>query len=276
MQLLADQGGRPEIVGWILVAVGSGGVVIHLACAPFVRLTALGGAVSLWATRVAAIVVAWEVVDTLPLTANHVFLELLCLAYFALFDDRHEREGAVLLQCMRAMTAVFFFYTGLQKLLYGYYFQGEFLAYLAGTEERFSAFFKYFMSGEDLQRLQSYNEKRYSTMQWAPRIGAGPYRVDSWSFVAVSNSVYIFEMAAGVLLAWRKARGPTVLAAIVFVILIELGARELTFGALMISLLLLFCSRPWMKWCWPVLAVGYALLLIDALDGHKWIWYSPA
>ena len=109
-------------------------------------------AVGLWATRVAAVLLIVEVAIMLPFTANHVFLEFLCLAFLSLLDERDELEAELLLPAIQSVIAIFF-YTGLQTLLYGYYFDGQFLAYLAGTEDRFAALFQFIIPAEELERL---------------------------------------------------------------------------------------------------------------------------
>lgn len=249
---------------WAMIVVAAAGL-----WAPLARLATLG----------AALLVLIDVLIQLPLTANHVFLELVLLAALSLLDERDEREGPLLLSALRWFIAVFFFYTGLQKVLYGYYFRGEFLTYLAGTEERFAAFFQHLMSAEELKRLQSYNEELVdggSNLRWVPRFGAGPYRVDSTIFVLMSNSVYLFEMAAGALLLSPKFRRFAALAGILFVILIEIGARELTFGVLMTNLLLLFVPGTWIRKIFPLFAVLYAYLVMHHLGWVPMFRYSPA
>ena len=230
---------------------------------------------TMWSARIAGLLLLLEVAATIPFTANHVFLEFLVLALLALLDEREAREGELLLQAVRWLVVVLFFYTGLQKVLYGWYFDGQLLSYLAATEERFAYFFKHLIPTEELQRLISYNGKEVASGKFRPELGSGPYRVDSLWFIIVSNGVYIFEMLAGVLLMVRKTRSWAVGASIVFVILIELGARELTFGALMINLLLLFSKRTWIKRLFVLFAMLYLYL---AAAGAGWVpmfEYSP-
>ncbi|MCH8165533.1 MAG: hypothetical protein IH889_07985 [Planctomycetes bacterium] len=242
-------------------------------------VTALLGCIprfSLWATRAAALLLVGEVAITIPFTANHIFLEFLCLGFLSLLDERDEAEGELLLQALRWLTGVLLFYTGLQKLLYGYYFDGQLLAYLAATEDRFAWFFRFIIPAEELQRLQSYNEALVRPGVYSTKLGAGPYRVESLWFVVMSNGVYLFEMLAGILLLVPRTRVLAAIASIGFVIMIELGARELTFGALMVNLMLLFLPGRWIK----RLFVGFLLFYLY-LAAHKLGWvpmfpYSPA
>lgn len=229
-----------------------------------------------WTSRLVAALVLVELILSSSAAANHLFLELVCWGFFALLDERDEREAALLLQALRWTIAVFFFYTGLQKLLYGYYFRGEFLAFLAGTEERFGYFFGRVLPAGELERLQSYNFKVEGPGQFQPRLNAGPYRVDGLLFMAISNFVYLFEMAAGVLLLLRPLRAWAAAAGVVFVVLIQVGARELTFGALMINLLLLSLPGAPIRRVFAVFLAGYVYLVLAAFGVVPMFWYSPA
>ncbi len=213
------------------------------------------------AVRVAALLLAAEIAVTLPITANHVFLEFICLGLLALLDESQDPEGELLLRALRWITILFFFYTGLQKVLYGRYFDGQFLAYVTATEDRFAVFFRHLMPAAEFARLRAEGE-----VEAVSRIGTGPYRVDSIVFLIVSNSVYLFEMLAPVLLIVRKTRAAAVVATIAFVFGIEAGAREVMFGAFMIGLLLLFLPGTWNKKVFPVYAAIYAYLIADTLN----------
>ena len=253
-------------------------LVALVGCIPgFGSWAARLAALPLWATRVASVLLLAEIAITVPFTANHVFLEFLCLALLSVLDERDEREAELLLPAFRWLVGIFFFYTGLQKFLYGYYFDGQFLAYLAGTEDRFAAFFGLIIPADELARLQSYNELLLQPGVYRPRLGAGPYLVDSVLFVVVSNGVYLFEMLAGVLLLARRTRVPAAVASIAFVVMIELGARELTFGVLMVNLLLLFLPGAWIKRLLPAFLLFYLYLVMAHLfDWVPMFSYSPA
>ena len=111
-------------------------------------LCCLGGLLPLymiWATRIAAALLAVHIGLTMPLTANHVFLEFFCLGLLASLDESEDRERGVLLAALCWLTVIFLFYSGLQKLLYGRYFDGQFLGYVTATEDRFALVFKYLM-----------------------------------------------------------------------------------------------------------------------------------
>ena len=221
---------------------------------------------ALWATRIAALLVFAEIAVRIPHVANHLFLEFVLLTLMALLDDRDEPEGALLLQGLRCTIGVFFFYTGLQKLLWGYWFDGQLLAFMAATEERFATIFQFVIPTDELARLHSYNTTHLERPGvWKPWPDAGPYRVDSIAFVALSNVIYLGEMTAGIGMLVRRVRVPAALAAMGLVVGIEAGARELTFGALMLAALLLFVPGARTRQAFPLFAAFYLYLVAARL-----------
>lgn len=246
-----------------------------------------------WPARAVCLILLGEIYYALPDSTNHVAVELALMVLFTFLDERKRDkegdEGRLLLCAVRWFVAVFFLYTGVQKLLYGYYFQGQFLAFVAATEERFAILFRWFIPDAEFERLLSYNEINRATGEpllinrgtmpgkMRPVLGAGPYIVDSLLFKLLSNAVYLFEIVAGALLLVPRVRTLAALGAMAFVVLIEIGARELTFGLLMFNLLFVFLEGAWNKRLFWVLVGGYgALVLHDLMDWQNAFWYSPA
>ena len=225
-----------------------------------------------WATRIAVALLAVHIGLTLPVTANHVFLEFFCLGLLAFLGELGRRESELLGVALRCITLIFFFYSGFQKLLYARYFDGQFLAYVTGAEDRFAAVFRYFLPAEEFARLRGEGAR---LVQGRPEVGSGPFRVDSVLFLAVSNSVYIFEMLAPLLMLVRKTRVAATLAAIAFIVAIEAGAREIIFGAFIINLLLLFLPGTWNKNLFFFFAVLYAYLAAAAFNFVPMFEYPP-
>ena len=87
-------------------------------------------------TRVAAAValglLAMKLVASFPTTSNHFFIEFLCLALVVLCDADVGDERALLLSGARWLTVIVLFYSGVQKVLYGTYFGGQFLGLSIG------------------------------------------------------------------------------------------------------------------------------------------------
>ena len=188
-----------------------------------------------------------------PHGANHHYLELGVLALGAVFDDRRRGEAQLLLQSCRWLVVIVLFWAGLQKILHGYYFGGEFLSYAITQEARFAQIFGVLLPNDELLRLQSYGQP-------AP-LGAGPYRVEAWPLLLVSNATYSMEILVAIGLLVRRVRPLALCAAMALVIAIELAAREVLFGALYLGLLALFGRRA-LNWkLLPVFLALYAYLL---------------
>ena len=174
------------------VGVIAATIILTASCG--LALTRYGRLAPLIALPVLFLELYW----TFPWTANHTFLAFLCVLLFAVLDTRSEKEGPLLLQSLRWITVVVFFYAGLQKALYGYWFHGEFLSWMiAHGVDSWRAIFGVVAPADEVARLQAL--QRFE-------VGAGPYRVDSILFVLFSNAVYIAEMALAVLLLFKRTR----------------------------------------------------------------------
>jgi hypothetical protein len=216
------------------------------------------------ATRVALPVLFVQLAWTFPLTNNHFFLEAVALALLALVDRDGDGE-TVALEALCWVTALVLFHTGLAKVLYGLYFRGELLAFLVGRGGRFADLFAWLLPADEIARLAAYDPMRS---------GAGPYRVTSLSFVVASNLVYAVEMALAPLLLWRRTRTVATLAAIAFVLAIQLGAREAGFAVLYANMLLLLLPAAATRALLPLLG-GALLWAVGAafgwLPGREWL-----
>ncbi len=208
-----------------------------------------------------------QVVWRFPYTANHLYLELVCVLLLALVPRDSEGEGeAHALAALRWTTALVLFHTGLQKLFYGAYFQGEFLALMAGTEERFGRVFRWLLPEAELTRLSGLDRKA---------TGAGPYRVDAPLFALASNLVWMAELTLPALLVARRTRVLGALASIGLMVGIQVAALELGFAMLFVNLLLLFLPGPWNARLFPAFALFliYGLLALgSAVPGHPADW----
>ncbi|MEE9606583.1 MAG: hypothetical protein V3U03_02510, partial [Myxococcota bacterium] len=123
-----------------------------------------------------------------PHNANHDLLVVLALGLVALLDLRRPEEREVLLQSLRWMTLIILFATGLQKLLHGTYFFGEYLAVRIAHSDSFAALFQYALPEAEFLRLRSLGANPGvagaalflgSASGALPEAGTGPYRVHS-------------------------------------------------------------------------------------------------
>lgn len=232
------------------VILGSGLGLALCAVAGFAPRARVGLAV--FSTRLALALLFVQLGWTFPLTDNHFFIELFALGLVSLAGS-DGRDDALVLQALQWLAAIALFEAGLQKLLYGHYLHGDFLAFMVGQGDRFADLFRPLLSPEEVARLAAYDPLR---------TGAGPFRVDSAVFVAASNAVVLAELVLPALLVWRRTRTAAAVLAIVFVAVLQLGARELGFAVIFSGLLSLFLPSTW---CVRVLIFLGALLAAAVL-----------
>ena len=223
---------------------------------------AIGGCLALWfMPRMSRLAIAGAFCTmfglqylVFPQTGNHSFLELWLLLLLVLIGRSTRDEGVVLLAALRGIVAVMLFYTGLQKVLYGTYIDGQFLAAQIMIKAQFADIFGWIVPADEISRLQ--------TLQW-DRVGAGPVRSDAPLLILASNAVYLFEIAIPLLLLWRPTRRAAVIALLLFTIAIQSGAREMFFGGLRVNITLLFWPRDLHSralWLFLVYYAGLATL----------------
>jgi hypothetical protein len=198
-----------------------------------------------------ALILLGKVVATFPETSNHALLELLAVALLAFLDRRSAEEGELLVRSCCRIVAIVLFWSGLQKVLYGTYFDAQFLGVFIAAKPSFAQAFGWMLPATELARLQGL----------PLRAGGGPFAVNSPAVIVPSNAVYITEMALPFLLMWARTRAAAAVAAILFTAALQTAARELFFGALFINLLLLYPQRAVNRGLLPVFAVFYASLL---------------
>jgi len=254
--------------GWLAyalaIAAAAGAALVLAVATERLRTAAAVG----FAAQLAFAAVAF------PNSANHDALLLMVLAVLWGFDPRRPAERELALSVCRWIAAIVLFATGLQKLLYGTYFHGEYLAVGIAHSDTFAAVFQYLLPGDEFLRLRGLGHDP-STLGLSlfagskagalPAPGSGPYRVESWLVLLFSNGTWIFEMTAPFLLIWRRTRRAAALAAIAFLAFVELAAREWFFGLLFGSLLLLFLPGERHRRGLVLFAIAYPLLMLRPL-----------
>lgn len=252
---------------WIWIALGGAASTLFLPIA--IVLTVCAGLAwsrrtARFAPRIALPLLLIQVVATFPTTDNHFFLEVLCVGLLCL-TGREERDDLLVLQGLGWLTAIVLFQTGLQKVLYGLYFHGEFLAFMVGRGGRFAALFDYLLPADEIARLAAIDPMR---------TGAGPFRLSSPLFVFLSNLIWIAEVGLAPLLLVRRSRTVAAIAALLLVLVIQLGAREIGFALLFGNLLLLFLPCDLVRKLAPVAIAALAWAALAALGfvpGGSWI-----
>lgn len=200
--------------------------------------------------------VAW----LFPAVSNHFFLVCFCLLVLSTLDLERPAEALVGLGACRWIAIIVFFYSGLQKVLYGTYFRGEMLAWAIAHDARFRTAFEPLMPRDEAARLAALADT------------AGPFASEWWPLILISNFVYLFEMLAPWLLLHRRTRSAAVAAILVFMVAIETGAREVLFGCVFANLLFLFTRRNWYPVVLPLTFAVYAFLLWPRL-ARVWGWF---
>jgi hypothetical protein len=231
----------------------SGGHPLHLAIA-VVLTAAAAGSVSRRFARPAVFAAVWAVLVEVAVThgpANHVYLELLLLALYALLDPERGDEAVLLACALRWMVVLLLCWAGLQKVLYGTYFRAEFLCWMIAARPAFAQALGFLVSAEELSRLVSAG---------AQAVGSGPYRSDAWLLLAASNAVWIAELVLPALLLVRRTRVWGAWLGAAFVLSIQLVAREAMFGLLYSQLVLLALPDTGYRRLVPVYALAYAYL----------------
>jgi hypothetical protein len=241
---------------WGLARVG--GHPLHVGIALVLTLAA-AASLSRRLGRPAVFAGVWAVAVEVAVThgpANHVYLELVLLAVYALLDPERDGEAVLLACALRWVVALLLFWAGLQKVLYGTYFRAEFLCWMIAQRPAFAAALGFLLPADELARLAAAG---------AQAVGSGPYRTHAWLLVAASNAVWIAELALPALLLIRRTRVWGAWLAAAFVLSIQLVAREAMFGLLYSQLVLLVLPGRGFRRIAPVYALAYAYLALHLL-----------
>lgn len=207
------------------------------------------GFVVLAATQAA---VVWR---EFPATGNHAYLELVLCTLAALLDPyRPADDGRLYLRAVRWIVCVVFFYGGLQKLVHGYYWRGQYLAYSLSTES-FRGVLRVLLPADELARLASYGGQ----------VGDGPYLLSSPLAVAASIAICAAEIALAPLLVWPRTRRLAIAAALAFLLAVEVAAREAFFGLVFANAILLFTWSDVHRRLVPFVALVLVLMIMVRL-----------
>ncbi len=205
-----------------------------------------------------------------PDVSNHYLVECLAIVVFAVVDLERDPEAGLCLDLLRWLGVTVLFLSGLQKCLHGTYFKGQFLAYMVANAERFRLFFRPMLSAPDLAHLTSLD----NAINMLPLKPAGPYRVHSLLFVAVSNAVWLGELLLPVGLLIKRTRSLALVGALVLMAGILVSSNELFFDTLFINLLLLFARSDvnWKLLPLSLASYGYYLLAGFGLVRGSFVW----
>ncbi len=234
-------------------------LAIHTAIAG-IQLVCLGAAWAGPGTRVATAVSAAGLAVgmglTFPFNANHQAVQLLCLVALSLPGAGVPESRRDVLLAVRWFAVAILFWAGVQKLLWGLYIGGEFLAHRIAIDPGFAQVFGWVVSDAEIARLTGLEAAD----------GAGPFRIDAWWFVAISNLSWIAEVAIAGALLHPHLRPWAWPAGLAFIFAVELAAREVLFGSLLAFLILLFQEGRWAPRSLWVFVPGAVYVFAMALD----------
>lgn len=188
-----------------------------------------------------------------PENSNHFFLEYLCLVFASLVCWQRDADLLVFVKGVRWLPVLVLFWSGMNKLVYGTYFNGAYLGSIL-PHSGFASVFGLLMSAEELETLLTVTSP-------------GPYAFRAPMALVASNLVYLGELASAAMLLVPRLRMLGALLGLAVLIGIELGARELLFGTLMANMLAFFAPASWSRRLLPASAGFYALLVAMA-----WGW----
>lgn len=211
---------------------------------------------------IALVAVSVEMTAQFPINSNHSWLECVLVGLLAATDFRRPEQRAMLVAVGRWLVVLVMFHSGLQKILHGTYFDGMYLATLA-NDDGFSALVKTVVGPAEHARLSA-GLKQGSE---------GPFALSSALGVAVSNAVYVSELAVAALLFFERTRRLGAIAALLVLCVIEVLALEMTFGLLMLNLIALYLPQRYRAGAAVGAIIAYAgLALAQLLVGKAWFF----
>jgi hypothetical protein len=172
----------------------------------------------------------------------------------ALCDPEQPVEARRFVASAQWVTVVVLFYSGVQKVVQGYYFDGSMLTYSLSTNS-FRGILQLLLPASEFERLAALGGAA----------GEGPYSVDSPLLLAASNGIWLAELSLPALMLWRRTAPLAALATLVLLLGIEIGAREVFFGLIFSNGVLLFLPAAWQRWALPFTVSLLGALLASRL-----------
>ena len=184
-----------------------------------------------------------------PLTANHLFLQCVLALALAVTRIDDEDETTTLVVALRRILIAVFFWSGVQKIVHGAYFDGSFLCWniAKGTHDAWRWIANVLLPAADLanaSRALATNECRFVT---------------TFGLV-LSNFVYVSEIACAAVLSFPRIRERGAIVVALVLVAIEIAMSEWVFAAFAANLLLLFAKPQWSLRARP-LFFGWAILI---------------
>jgi len=173
----------------------------------------------------------WSLTRRLPDAPLHSYLAVyIALVVFLLRDDGAERSLA--LGSLRWICAIGWIGFGLQKLLHGFYFDGQYLAWQISTNRDSHLLLGNLVDARSLQQLDGFRGAA----------GTGPYSPYGTLLTVASNAVWALEILVGLGLIYWKSRPTALIVGFGLLLATALCYRDIYQSLLLFNLLLLFAS----------------------------------
>jgi hypothetical protein len=206
----------------------------------------------------------YSAIVELPYTANHRFL-MAFSSLLLLCHGTSPSESRLVLGALRWQFVILVFWTGVQKLWWNTYTQGEFLMAFAHVKASFEGPIGMLMEPAELQHWRDLSLEE---------LDSGPFRSTSPLLLMASNVSWVAEVFLPVGLLFKRTRTAATVLLIMFVMGIQVAAREVIFGTLATSTAALFLSattqRRWMLTCLILICVLIVLSEIGFIAGAAW------
>ncbi|HVY61503.1 MAG TPA: hypothetical protein VHF22_07610 [Planctomycetota bacterium] len=185
--------------------------------------------------------------------SNHGFLEMLLLGLLAAVSTRTAAGRTAFVRTLMALFVVFVLWTGLKKLLHGFYPDLDYFTIEAASwgGSKFGEAFRHALGPADRATLEAYQRSLHA---WALTATAGavyaPPVPQAGAIPALSALFSIATLAAELglpfLLIPRRTRSAAALGLAAFILCVEVVAREWHFALLFGALLLPFLPASWL------------------------------
>ena len=186
-----------------------------------------------------------------PNTPNHRLLELVPLGLAGLTCSQSAVERRVFFSFIRTFALVVLFYAGVQKLLLGTYFEGQYLAYKTYATPSFQNVAHLWCSQAELQYFQS--------LPWPPYAGLTGFKLKTWYGLLISNLTWVLELVLPLLVVFSAKRQVWLVITLLFAARFQLAALEAEFFLMMLILLSLYFNDAHEKKLFGVVAVILAV-----------------
>ena len=210
-----------------------------------------------------------QVIRTFPLTINHFLLELLILFILLLFPtsphdpEKSQEVDGTALRILQINILFVWFYSGIQKLVHGYYLNGEMFALTTFFEPADGL-------GRSLQAVSSFfstTKFPLSVTDTFANIGIPLNHAQQVFFLGASWFTVLMELSLPLMMLFRQTRGFASVSLVVAQILVGISAGELDFTLTGVGVLLLFIPRSF-RWTYSLYAVACMIFLFRNVAHH--------